>query len=219
MELDVQPHAPATLLVRKNSGTDWIANCVGLRTDMVPVEKRKNCFALAVIRTPSRPVCTHRRHPNDAISSLRPCRLIYLASCGKFRLLLSETCGRIVWYKFQKFGETHCFFSRGLKATRRRLFLLKSWHLHTRMDAITDIVNIVNFQWIVNGKGDCRTCPLCVVFNALLCFGARCWWRSWLRHCAASQKVPGSTPDGVIILPAALCLCRWLSLQQKWMET
>ena len=23
------------------------------------------------------------------------------------------------------------------------------------------------------------------------------WWRSWLRHCATSQKVAGSIPDGV----------------------
>jgi len=27
--------------------------------------------------------------------------------------------------------------------------------------------------------------------------GARCWWRSWLRHCATSQKVAVSIPDGV----------------------
>ena len=27
---------------------------------------------------------------------------------------------------------------------------------------------------------------------------ARCWWRSWLRHCASSRKVAGSIPDGVI---------------------
>jgi hypothetical protein len=27
--------------------------------------------------------------------------------------------------------------------------------------------------------------------------GARCWWRSWLRHCATSQKVAGSITDGV----------------------
>jgi len=25
-----------------------------------------------------------------------------------------------------------------------------------------------------------------------------CSWRSWLRHCAASRKVAGSIPDGVI---------------------
>ena len=25
---------------------------------------------------------------------------------------------------------------------------------------------------------------------------ARYWWHSWLRHCAASQKVAGSIPDG-----------------------
>jgi hypothetical protein len=24
---------------------------------------------------------------------------------------------------------------------------------------------------------------------------ARCWWRSWLRHCATSRKVAGSIPD------------------------
>jgi len=28
--------------------------------------------------------------------------------------------------------------------------------------------------------------------------GARCWWRSCLRHCATSRKVAGSIPDGVI---------------------
>jgi hypothetical protein len=28
--------------------------------------------------------------------------------------------------------------------------------------------------------------------------GARCWWRSCLRHCATIRKVAGSTPDGVI---------------------
>jgi len=27
--------------------------------------------------------------------------------------------------------------------------------------------------------------------------GARCWWRSWLRHCTTSRKVEGSIPDGV----------------------
>jgi hypothetical protein len=28
--------------------------------------------------------------------------------------------------------------------------------------------------------------------------GARCWWSSWLRHCATSRKVAGSIPDSVI---------------------
>jgi len=28
--------------------------------------------------------------------------------------------------------------------------------------------------------------------------GRGTWWRSWLRHCATSQKVAGSIPDGVI---------------------
>jgi len=30
-----------------------------------------------------------------------------------------------------------------------------------------------------------------------LYMAARCWWRSWLRHCATSRKVAGSIPDGV----------------------
>ena len=35
------------------------------------------------------------------------------------------------------------------------------------------------------------------VFGGVLyCGGPR--WRSWLRHCATSQKVAGSIPDGVI---------------------
>jgi hypothetical protein len=28
--------------------------------------------------------------------------------------------------------------------------------------------------------------------------GARCWWRSWLKHCATSRKVADPIPDGVI---------------------
>jgi hypothetical protein len=28
--------------------------------------------------------------------------------------------------------------------------------------------------------------------------GARCWWCSWLMHCATNRKVAGSIPDGVI---------------------
>jgi len=27
--------------------------------------------------------------------------------------------------------------------------------------------------------------------------GVRCWWRSWLRHCATSRKFAGSIPEGV----------------------
>ena len=43
-------------------------------------------------------------------------------------------------------------------------------------------------------------------------------WRRWLTHCATSQKVAGSIPDGVIgifidiILPVALRPCGRLSL-------
>ena len=35
-------------------------------------------------------------------------------------------------------------------------------------------------------------------FHLILISGARCWWRSWLRHCATSRKVEVSIPDGVI---------------------
>jgi hypothetical protein len=28
-------------------------------------------------------------------------------------------------------------------------------------------------------------------------YGARCWWRSWLMHCATCRKVAGTIPDGV----------------------
>jgi len=47
-------------------------------------------------------------------------------------------------------------------------------------------------------------------------------WRSWLRHCATSRKVTGSTSDWVIgfsidlILLATLCHWGRLSLWQKW---
>jgi len=41
------------------------------------------------------------------------------------------------------------------------------------------------------------------------------WWRSCLRHCAASRKVAGSIPDD-IFLSAALWSWGWLSLWHKW---
>ena len=39
-------------------------------------------------------------------------------------------------------------------------------------------------------------CNFCEVGTEVL--GARCWWRSWLRHYATSRKVAGSIPDGVV---------------------
>jgi hypothetical protein len=36
-----------------------------------------------------------------------------------------------------------------------------------------------------------------IIEFALNFFGGM-WWRGWLRHCATSQQVGGSIPDGVI---------------------
>ena len=35
----------------------------------------------------------------------------------------------------------------------------------------------------------------CILFHQTL--GARCWWRSWLRHCATSRKAAGSILEDV----------------------
>jgi hypothetical protein len=37
----------------------------------------------------------------------------------------------------------------------------------------------------------------CFCSNTSIQTGARCWWRSWLRHCATRRKVAGSIPDDV----------------------
>jgi len=40
---------------------------------------------------------------------------------------------------------------------------------------------------------------LSIIFMYMyILFGARCWCRSWLRHCITNRKVAGSIPDGVI---------------------
>jgi hypothetical protein len=36
-----------------------------------------------------------------------------------------------------------------------------------------------------------------IQISGVLPKGARCWWRSWLRHCVTSRKVAGSISDGV----------------------
>ena len=41
----------------------------------------------------------------------------------------------------------------------------------------------------------CR--PVTVLFGPLSCYLRGTRWRSWLRHCATSRKLAGSTPDGV----------------------
>jgi len=37
-----------------------------------------------------------------------------------------------------------------------------------------------------------------VYYTYVYYIGARCWWRSWLGHCATRLKVAGAIPDGVI---------------------
>ena len=49
---------------------------------------------------------------------------------------------------------------------------------------LLDIFLFMSFSFIFN-------------MNTFL-YGASCWWCSWLRHCATSQKVAGSIADGVI---------------------
>jgi hypothetical protein len=39
---------------------------------------------------------------------------------------------------------------------------------------------------------------MCILLVPITYVGARCWWRSWLRHCDTSWKVAGSIPYGVI---------------------
>jgi len=62
-------------------------------------------------------------------------------------------------------------------------------------------------QRLASGLADHRgemkaACPLLRSFynnntDTKKLWEARCWWRSWLRHCATSRKVAGSIPDGV----------------------
>jgi hypothetical protein len=34
-----------------------------------------------------------------------------------------------------------------------------------------------------------------IIYFTVVHYGARCWWRSWLRHFATSWKFGGSNPD------------------------
>ena len=63
-------------------------------------------------------------------------------------------------------------------------------------------LSLVIFREVINTQGfliitSRRTIKL---YSDIVQLGARCWWRSWLRHCATSRKVAGSIPDGVIII-------------------
>ena len=51
-----------------------------------------------------------------------------------------------------------------------------------------------------------NVCYISAIFISSSAWSGGPRWRSWLRHCATSQKVAGSIPDGVIdvILPVAL---------------
>ena len=71
-----------------------------------------------------------------------------------------------------------------------------SWSLRNRMGGR-------GLDWSLSGMGQGRAHDYS---ESMKCWGnvgcpritgARCWWRSWLRHFATSQKVAGSIPDGV----------------------
>jgi hypothetical protein len=79
-----------------------------------------------------------------------------------------------------------------------------------------DVLSSGNVTYCLRVRSDVKEDRSAVIFSVKLaetCFylhystwgGGNSQWRSWLRHCATSQTVAGSIPDGVIgILPAAL---------------
>ena len=56
------------------------------------------------------------------------------------------------------------------------------------------------FNFITQITGICEHCGILKILKyfQVAKFNARCWWRSWLRHCATSRKVVGSIPNCVI---------------------
>ena len=52
-----------------------------------------------------------------------------------------------------------------------------------------------NISYGVKAAGRCRCWAIRNLATVYLFFTR---WRSWLRHCATSQKVVGSVPNGVI---------------------
>ena len=49
--------------------------------------------------------------------------------------------------------------------------------------------------WVILRK---KFYDMCLIISDYIAtIGARCWWRSLLRHCATSRKVAGSITDGV----------------------
>ena len=65
----------------------------------------------------------------------------------------------------------------------------KCWKIASIRIGLLDAVQSELLCWEINHTKYQQTA---------ICYGARCWWRSWLRHCATSLKVAGSIPDGVI---------------------
>jgi len=83
--------------------------------------------------------------------------------------------------------------------------LLITWHypiMHSRRKVLPERLGpklYLKKNWLVLEyiSKKCTTCDKNYVSYSTL-LGARCWWRSWLRHCATSRKVAGSIPDDVI---------------------
>ena len=74
--------------------------------------------------------------------------------------------------------------------TSRCVLLVKLTRLITSPYAC-QYINLSNLKFIKNKKKSFFKFKIFI-------WGARCWWRSWLRHCTTRRKVVSSIPDGVI---------------------
>ena len=110
------------------------------------------------------------------------CNNIKVAACSKWRLCLSHLCGRQPWWQeIIKQEDGVGLQSNSLITTchpspcfdSEVLRSLVNTDRHTCTHVLSDLLSL----W--SKKGNTR-------------------WRSWLRHCATSQKVAGSIPEGVV---------------------
>ena len=117
----------------------------------------------------------------------------------------SGTCGQTITSLVTSELVSTLFFTAKL--------VLRSYSSQARNGAGRDAVRRL-YQGVLYFQ-NCRSVPRSASEWNFICASremreARCCWRSWWGHCAASRKVAGSIPDGIlgffidIILPAAL---------------